>query len=86
MPNPFSGLLPGTPLNETNTTVAQLLRPYPQFSGDSGWQMRRDNFGSSVFHMMQARLDRRFAGGAQVMVNYLFSKLLENRSVIVQLV
>ena len=34
--NPFQGLLPGTGLNGATTTRRQLLRQYPQFTGDHG--------------------------------------------------
>ena len=40
VPNPFVGLLPGTGLNGANVARSQLLRPYPQFTGDLGARKR----------------------------------------------
>lgn len=75
--NPFRGLLPGTGLNGTTTSAGSLLRPFPQFSGDGGVKMNSINDGSSYFHMLQMRLDKRFANGLQVTANYQHSRLME---------
>ncbi len=80
--NPFQNLLAGTSLNGSTTTVAQLLRPFPQFvgTGDNGVILSSDNFGSSYFHALQARLEKRLAGGFAGLVNYQYSRLIEKRS------
>jgi len=78
--NPFQGLLPGTNLNGSTVQLQQLARGFPQFIGDSGVTMGSDNFGSSCFHSLQARLERRLARGFSYMVNYQFSRLIERRS------
>jgi hypothetical protein len=78
--NPFRNLLPGTSLNGSTVALTQLLRPYPQFSGDSGVRLDSDNFGSSYFHTLQARVEKRFSRGLTWMVNYQFSRLIEKRS------
>lgn len=78
--NPFRGLLPGTGLNGSTVQVNQLLRAFPQFGGDGGVTILGDNFGSSFYHMLQARLERRLARGFAAMVNYQYSKLLEKRT------
>ncbi|MEK7405824.1 MAG: hypothetical protein AAB225_12010, partial [Acidobacteriota bacterium] len=78
--NPFTGLMPGTALDGRTVAVAQLLQPYPQFSGDGGVAINTDNFGSSYFHMFQARLEKRHAGGFAYLVNYQYSRLMEKRS------
>ncbi|MBL8210594.1 MAG: TonB-dependent receptor [Bryobacterales bacterium] len=77
VPNPMAGLIPGTPLNGTVVARNQLLRAYPQFSDVT---LQRLNDGSSHYHAMQVRLERRFTGGLQLMGNYQWSKLLERRS------
>jgi hypothetical protein len=77
VPNPFAGLMPGTAFNGTTIQVQQLLRPFPQFTGISE---RSTPQGSSFFHMFQARVEKRFSHGVQLLGNYLFSKLLERRS------
>lgn len=78
--NPFQGLLPGTGLNGSAIRVEQLLRPFPHFNDNAGVRQNTDNFGSSYFHMMQMRLERRFAQGFSFMGNYMWSKLIEKRS------
>jgi hypothetical protein len=75
--NPFRGLLPGTGLNGSTTAAENLLRAFPQFSGNGGVRIEGDNTGSSYFHMMQVRLERRFSGGLQLLANYQWSKLIE---------
>ncbi len=75
--NPMAGLIPGTGLNGSLVARNQLLRPYPQFTGVTA---QRLNDGSSHYHALQARLERRFSSGLQLMGNYQWSKLLERRS------
>lgn len=77
VPNPMAGLIPGTTLNGVNIQRQQLLRPYPQFTG---LMVQRMNDGSSHYHGLQTRLERRFSSGLQLMANYQWSKLLERRS------
>ena len=75
--NPMAGLIPGTTLNGSLVARNQLLRPFPHFTSVTDQRM---NDGSSHYHAMQVRLERRFAGGLQFMGNYQWSKLLERRS------
>lgn len=75
--NPFRGLLPGTNLNGNTVAVEQLLRAFPQFNGDAGVRTEGRPNGLSRFHMLQARVEKRFANGLQFLANYQFSKLLE---------
>src|SRR5262249_45319121 len=75
--NPFQGLAPGTGLNGSTTSVSQLLRPFPQFTGVNSQQL---NDGSSYFHMLQVRVEKRYSMGFQLLGNYQYSKLLEKRS------
>ncbi len=85
-PNPFSGLVTsGTPAG-TNTTVAQLLAKYPEFplgysnggfSGSGGVMEQNLNLGSSYFHSLNVRVQRRLSGGITLIGNYVFSKLME---------
>lgn len=75
--NPMAGLIPGTTLNGALVARHQLLRAFPQFTGVTA---QRQNDGSSHYHAMQVRLERRFSAGFQVMANYQWSKLLERRS------
>lgn len=75
--NPFAGLIPGTTLNGSTVGVAQLLRPYPQFTGVT---LQGNSIGSSYFHMGQVRFEKRFGNGLQFSANYLHSRLMERRT------
>jgi hypothetical protein len=73
VPNPFSGLLPKTSLNNPTVARSQLLRPYPQYSGLG----TNENTGYAWYHSMQVRLDKRFAHGLNAVVSYTWSKTME---------
>jgi len=83
VPNPFAGNCAGCtgPVQSggvgTNSTVkaAQLLLPYPQYDNFS--IAEPDNRDSS-YHSMQLKMQKRFAGGAQVLVSYAIAKLIDN--------
>jgi len=77
VPNPFAGLLPGTPLNGSVVARSQLLAPVPQFTTVTG-QGFTD--GSSYFHAFDTRLEKRFSHGFLMLVNFQWSKLMEKRS------
>jgi carboxypeptidase family protein/TonB-dependent receptor-like protein len=76
--NPFSGLLPGTGLNNSTVTRGQLLRPFPEFSGIDS--LRND--GTSIYHSGQIRVEKRFAKGYSLLAAYTWSKLLEEVSLL----
>jgi hypothetical protein len=75
--NPFAGLIPGTTLNGSTIQRQQLLQAYPQFAGLTE---RTTPQGASYFELFQARVQKRFSHGFQVLANFLDSKLLERRS------
>lgn len=75
--NPFRNLIPGTGLNGSTTAAENLLRRYPQFSGDGGVGVDGETLGYSTFHMFQVRLDKRFTNGLQFLTNFQWSKFLE---------
>lgn len=86
-PNPFSGL--ATSLNTSTTTVAQLLAPFPEFpvgTSSSGWSgssgLLEDNLtiGSSYFHALALRVEKRLSHGLSLTANYLHSRLIEEDS------
>jgi hypothetical protein len=84
--NPFFGL-PNTSVSaNANTTVAQLLAPYPQFpvgDGANGWLgtggvlAQNLNLGRSFFNSLNVRVQKRLAHGLSFTANYGFSKLIE---------
>lgn len=83
--NPFAGLLPGTSLNSATTTAAQLLAAYPEYpvgsgSGSTGVIEQNANLGSSYFHSLNVRVEKRLSHGLSVIGNYGYSKLIERDS------
>ncbi len=75
--NPFYPLLPGTSgLASTNTTVAQLLRPFPEFTGITV----TGNQGYSWYHALQTQVQKRFAHGYTVSAGWTWSKFMDAES------
>jgi hypothetical protein len=75
--NPFANLLPATGINGATTTLQQLLRPYPQFTGVNETNIP---IGTSWYNSMQVRLEKRLTHGLNVLVSYTFSKTMEQVS------
>lgn len=71
--NPFYPLLPGTGLSGQTVSVAQLLLPFPQFTGMTSTTSQ----GYSWYHSMQALVERRFANGFSFQLSYTFSKQMD---------
>jgi hypothetical protein len=90
VPNPFAGLLPNSSnQNGSTTALANLLVPYPEFpagdsasgwSGSSGVLDQLANLGHSYFHSLNIRLERRLSHGVSAIVNYGWSRLIEQVS------
>ncbi len=57
-------------------TVAQALVPYPQFC-DALFGLN-ENLGSSTYHSLQTKLEKRFSNGLYSLVSYTFSKLISS--------
>jgi hypothetical protein len=74
VPNPFQGLLPGTPFNGATVPLQQLVRPYPQFA--SLTEDRR-SLGVNDYDALQLSVNKRMAKGLQFLVSYTFSKTEE---------
>jgi hypothetical protein len=75
--NPFYPLLPGTSgLASTTTSVAQLLRPFPQFTGIT----ITGNQGYSWYHGLQTQVQRRFARGFTLTGGWTWSKFMDAES------
>lgn len=80
--NPFEGLLPGTSLNGSKISVAQLLSTYPEYpfsynSTSSGVIMQNSNAGSSYYNALDLRVQKRLSNGLSLIANYSYSKLIE---------
>lgn len=81
--NPFAGLLPGTSLNNSTISLAQLLAPFPQFpqgteSTSNGVLMDNATIGSSSFNSLNVRVEHRYSHGLSVIGNYIYSRLIES--------
>src|SRR5262249_50958259 len=57
-------------------TVAQALRPFPQYTTIDTWSGAGDHSGHSTYHALILKLDKRFARGLTFTTSYVFSKLL----------
>jgi len=57
-------------------TVAQSLRPYPQYSTINTDVQNGDKSGRSTYHALVVKADRRFSKGLTFQWSYVFSKLL----------
>jgi hypothetical protein len=70
------------PLYGSNATVGQLLRPYPQYldvgGSNNGMCSCLENLGISTYNAFQAKLERRFRNGLNLLASYTFSKTLTN--------
>jgi hypothetical protein len=75
VPNPFFGSIQIGSLATATTTAAQLLRPYPHFTGVT---LREFTDGSSTYHALLLRIERRFGHGLTFLGSYTNSKLLDN--------
>jgi hypothetical protein len=75
--NPFYGYITDSTsiLSLPTVQYAQLLRPYPQFTGLSASQAP---FGHANYHALELKVERRFAQGLAVLFNYTRSKAIDN--------
>ena len=74
--NPFFGLVPAGGVNNLSTskvTVSQLQRPYPEFGSINAF----GTGGMSIYHSLQAQLQRRFSNGLSMTVAYTWSRTLD---------
>jgi len=55
-------------------SLAQALLPYPQFC--SNLQGANEFHGTSIYHSLQAKLEKRFSGGTYALVSYTFGKII----------
>lgn len=78
VPNPYFGQIPrSSSLGDPTIPLAQLLRPFPQFTTVS---LYRHNVGRSLYHGLTASLDRRWRAGLAATVSYTRSRLLDDAS------
>ncbi len=77
VPNPFYGLVQTGTLSAPTVTQAQLLLPFPEYTGVS--EAFADVF-HSTYHALQMKVEKRFSHGGSVIGSYTFSKLMANVS------
>jgi hypothetical protein len=69
----FPGI--GLPYSNFQGTIAQMLKPYPQYSGVNYlWGTR----GTSSYNSLQITADRRMSRGLTFNISYVFSKQMDN--------
>jgi hypothetical protein len=71
----FPGLLSTLPFPNFVGTVAQALKPYPQYTSLSN---PYQDVGNSEYHALQVSFNRRISSGLTFMANYTFSKELDD--------
>jgi hypothetical protein len=77
VPNPFLGVItdPQSPLSQSMVQQRQLLRPYPQLTGlNLMWRP----VGSSIYHALTLRAEKRFSHGLGFLVAFTGSKLISD--------
>ncbi|MCL5742806.1 MAG: carboxypeptidase regulatory-like domain-containing protein, partial [Acidobacteria bacterium] len=76
VPNPFLGKIPATQaLGGPLVAYGQLLRPYPQFNG---FATVGSTSGSSLYHSLQMRVEKRFSHGFSALLSYTNGKLIDD--------
>jgi len=79
--NPFFGLTTVGTLAQRNITRLQLLRPYPHYGQVGTFNPAvAQNLGSSIYHSLQIRAEKRFAKGHNFVLTYTNSKLIDDGS------
>ncbi|MGI8989447.1 MAG: carboxypeptidase regulatory-like domain-containing protein [Bryobacteraceae bacterium] len=73
--NPFYGIVTTGALSASTVQLGQLLRPYPQFNSVIA---TTNSYGNSIYHALQAKLERRFTRGFSLLVSYTYSKLIDD--------
>ena len=68
---------PTSALSQSTTTVQQLLRPYPQYTGITQSSLP---YGRSWYHSLQLEVSKRMASGLYFGASYTNSKLIEATS------
>lgn len=78
VPNPYFGQIPrASSLGDPTISVAQLLKPFPQFTTVS---LYRNNVGTTSYHGAFVKLQQRLAHGVSYTLSYTRSRLRDDAS------
>jgi hypothetical protein len=78
VPNPYFGTIPrSSSLGDPTIPLAQLLKPYPQYTTVSQY---RNNVGTTLYHGVSAKLEQRLSRGLSYLVCYTRSGLEDDAS------
>ena len=78
VPNPYFGIVPrSSSLGDPTIPVAQLLKPYPQYTTVS---LYRNNVGTTIYHGGYIKLEQRSSDGLSYLASYTRSKLVDDAS------
>jgi len=78
VPNPYYGIIPrSSSLGDPTITVAQLLKPYPEYTTVS---LYRNNVGTTRFDGLELSVRQRLSQGLSYSVAYTRSKLVDDAS------
>jgi hypothetical protein len=78
VPNPYFGTIPrSSSLGDPTISVAQLLKPYPEYTTVS---LYRNNVGTTIYHGFYTKLEQRLSRGLSYLVSYTRSKLVDDAS------
>jgi hypothetical protein len=76
--NPYFGIIPrSSSLGDPSITVAQLIKPYPEYTTVS---LYRNNVGTTIYHGVYTKLEQRLSRGLSYLVSYTRSKLVDDAS------
>lgn len=78
VPNPYFGIIPrSSSLGDPTIPLAQLLKPYPQYTTVS---LYRNNVGTTFYQGAYVTLEQRLSGGLSYLVSYTRSRLEDDAS------
>jgi len=81
VPNPYYPYVTasGSVLAQPTVQEGQLLRPYPEYNGVG---YAGEGIGDSTYESLQVKAEKRFSGGASILIAYTHSKLISNTDTI----
>jgi len=78
VPNPFYNVITSGSLNGTTVSRQQLLRPFPQYTGNNGVTRVYIPAGNSTYHAVTGKVERRLSSTLTFTAQYTFSKAIDD--------